>query len=153
MILAIDPGKSGGVAFRDNFGGTSAYAMPQSEYDLMTYIKSYKLQDTVVAVVEKVQGYVGGEGAPGSAMFNFGYGYGYIVGVLAALDIPTHLIRPQQWQSALQLGKSKDYPTKPAWKRHLRDEAQRRYPHLKVTLATADALLILTASHQLIPGI
>ena len=101
------------------------------------------------AFVEEVGGYIG-RPQPGSAMFKFGRNFGYILGTLSALDIPVTLIKPQKWQKQLGLGTSKGM-TKTQWKNKLKAEAQRRHPKLKVTLMTADALLILDAATTYLP--
>lgn len=53
------------------------------------------------------------------------------------------LVRPQVWQKVFNLGTAASCASKSEWKNKLKAEAQRRFPHLPVTLATADALLIL----------
>jgi len=151
-FIAIDPGKSGGIAVRYPDGKEIASAMPNTDSDLLDYIAGLasgcKCDDfELQAIVEKVGGFAG-VGHPGSRMFSFGQGYGFLLGVLMALSIPVQLIRPQQWQAKLQLGKASAHKNKSAWKRHLRDEARRRFPSLKPTLATADALLMLDACWQ-----
>ena len=150
--IAIDPGKSGGIAVRYPDGRVVAFAMPNEDGDLLDYIAGLesgcRCDDwDIQAVVEKVSGFAG-VGHPGSRMFSFGQSYGFLLGALMAMSIPVQLIRPQQWQAKLQLGKASTHGSKAAWKRHLRDEARRRFPSLKPTLATADALLMLDACWQ-----
>ena len=53
------------------------------------------------------------------------------------------LVRPQTWQKDFGLGTASRCASKSEWKNKLKAEAQRRFPHLGVTLQTADALLIL----------
>jgi hypothetical protein len=53
------------------------------------------------------------------------------------------LVRPQVWQKAFGLGTASACASKSIWKNKLKAEAQRRFPHLKVTHKTGDALLIL----------
>lgn len=144
--FAIDPGKSGGIAVRYPGDNVQAYKMPATEGDLRDlFVRLYNPDNATVAYVEKVGGYIGGPGAPGSAMFNFGRNHGFTLGLLSALYIRTELITPQQWQKRLSLGTSKGMkPTE--WKNKLKAEAQRRFPELTVTLYTADALLILEAT-------
>ena len=138
-IIAIDPGASGGIAiFKD--GSTSCYKMPE-ESELAGEIEAASFGNESVVILENVGGFVKGCPAPGSAMFNFGAGWGYIQGLCAGLKIPVHLVRPQKWQGWLGLGKSEGNKT--AWKNKLKNEAKRRYPNLTVTHSTADALLIL----------
>jgi hypothetical protein len=93
--------------------------------------------------VEEVGGYIGGAGNTGSTMFKFGRNFGFILGVLAALEVPMRLVKPQEWQRGLGLGNSKSHATKSDWKNHLKGRAQQLYPACVVTLKTADALLIL----------
>lgn len=107
----------------------------------------------VRVVVEKVGGFVGGgppcplchqpkNRSPGSAMFNFGMGYGSILGMLTAMDVPFEEVTPQRWQGAFgvePMGKGGDQAEH---KRRLKELAQSLFPSLKVTLATADALLL-----------
>jgi len=144
--FAVDPGKSGGIAVRYPGDNVLAFKMPPTEGDLRDlFVRLYNPDNPTVAYVEKVGGYIGGPGAPGSAMFNFGRNHGFTLGLLSALYIRTELITPQQWQKRLSLGTSKGMkPTE--WKNKLKAEAQRRFPDMKVTLYTADALLILEAT-------
>ena len=150
VTVAIDPGHSGGIAVRYPHS-VAAYPMPDTDADTLDTLREIIATARregwpVSAVVEKVGGYVGGKGQPGSAMFTFGESFGFLCGCLMALEIPLRLVRPQQWQAALQLGKSTGHASKAAWKRHLRAEAARRFPQLRPTLATADALLLLDAA-------
>ena len=144
--FAIDPGKQGGIAVRYAGDKVHAFSMPATEGDLRDlFVRLYNPDNPTVAYVEKVGGYIGGPGAPGSAMFNFGRNFGFILGALSALYIRQQLITPQQWQKRLGLGTSKGM-TPVQWKNKLKEEAQRRFPEIKVTLKTADALLILEAT-------
>jgi hypothetical protein len=148
ILIAIDPGQSGGIAVAYGTDVLNVMSMPPTEgdvHDVLAEVAAVALHEgwLVVAVIEEVGGYVGGGGQPGSAMFKFGRGFGFLLGVLAALKIRTELVRPQKWQAALSLGNSKSHASKTAWKNHLKAKAQKLYPNVKVTLATADALLLL----------
>ena len=160
VIIAIDPGKSGGYAVHwghsDSYIGTqprgvSVYKMPESEVELIDQIKSVKSyageeKYEIEAVIETVGGYIGGKGAPGSSMFNFGFSTGFVHGALIALQIPLHEIRPQEWQKRVNAGNSKAHASKAAWKRHLVNLAKKHFPSVSgINLSTADALLILEA--------
>lgn len=140
-MIAIDPGASGGIACVTINGLVEAEKMPETEGDVLNKLKNLKTyHDTII--IEQVGGYVGGAGSPGSAMFNFGRGFGFLLGVAMTLGYRILMVRPQAWQKALGLGNSKGM-TKTEWKNKLKAEAQRRFPKLSVTLSTADALLIL----------
>lgn len=161
-IIAIDPGKSGGYAVKwgltpaprgqiQTTRGITLHKMPESDVELVDHIRelvSNSADDGVEieAVIETVGGYVGGKGAPGSSMFNFGFSTGFIHGAIIALGIPLHEIRPQEWQKRVNAGESKAHASKPAWKRHLVNLAKKHFPQVNgINLHTADALLILEA--------
>ena len=171
VIIAIDPGASGAISVKHSDGTVMAHKMPDSPRGICDLLEPIKVTpDEVVAYIEEVGGYIGGAGAPGSAMFNFGEGYGVIKGILTALRIPFHLVRPQKWQKELGLGTKEKARAerlcgqvttaelkrvanlnagyKRDWKNKLKARAEREYPHLKVTLANCDALLILSYAKQ-----
>jgi hypothetical protein len=93
-------------------------------------------------VIEEVSGYIG-VAQPGSAAFKFGRNFGFLLGALQTLGVRVELIKPQRWQKALGLGNSRNFRSKTAWKNKLKGAAQRLHPQLKLTLATADAVLLL----------
>jgi hypothetical protein len=138
-ILAIDPGMSGGIAYHGH-GGIVLDSMPTTDQDVSTLILD-RLGITDVVYVEKVGGYVGGKGAPGSAMFNFGRNVGFIHGLIASTKTRVIEVTPQRWQKTLGAGTSKTHGK--GWKAHLKGLAQQRQPSLHITLKTADAVLIL----------
>ena len=116
IILGIDPGASGALAFADfEKGLLDIVDMPTVQVKRMTSIKReispamlaaiIKVRHPDVAWLEKV-GAMPGNG--GSSMFQFGRGVGMIEGVLAALEIPVHYITPQKWQKAVQQREGKD---------------------------------------------
>jgi hypothetical protein len=120
--------------------------MPESANDLAALIDTinHAASSPPHAFLELVGGFIG-KGQPGSAMFKFGQSYGQVIGVLAALEIPTTLIRPQAWQKALSLGNSTSHE-KGKWKSHLATRAKQLYPKTKITLNTSDAVLIFHAA-------
>jgi hypothetical protein len=144
--IAIDPGAAGGVAVFAS-GKISCHAMPETQGDVIALLRAIKRAADVeglacVCVLEEVNGFVGKQ-QPGSAMFRFGEGYGFIKGCAQTLGIRLELVRPQVWQKPLGLGTASRCATKSAWKNKLKAEAQRRFPDQHVTHKTADALLIL----------
>ena len=145
-LIAIDPGASGGIAIEHNDGKRHFEPMPETEteiHQILSEVLAASLREHVgaYAVLEQVGGFTG-EGQPGSAMFRFGRGVGVIVGLLVAMGIPFIEVRPQAWQSAIGTG-TRGTRSKPEWKRHLKDLAQKRNPGAKITLKTADAALML----------
>ena len=152
-LIGIDVGASGGIAVRTGRDEIAAFAMPPTQGDVLELLAGIITTarsggGDVRAVVEKVGGYIGGRGGTGSAMFNFGMGYGFILGVLASHRVRVELVTPQKWQKELSLGNSKSHATKTAWKNHLKARAQQLFPSQKVTLKTADALLILEYANR-----
>ncbi len=143
-ILAVDPGSSGGMAWR--IGSTvECCPMPDTEGGVLHRLRQIAIAaggpGELAAYVEQVGGYTG-QAQPGSAMFNFGRGYGFLLGVLACLGIRTELVSPQRWQKPLGIGTSTGL-SRPEWKRKLKVKAEQLFPSQPVTLKTCDALLIL----------
>ena len=148
-IVAIDPGLSGGLAV-SRFGKTECWPMPETQGDLLALVREIRTATAVeagelVCVLEEVSGFAG-KAQPGSAMFRFGEHFGFVKGVIQTLEIRLVLVRPQVWQKGFGLGTASSCASKTEWKNKLKAEAQRRFPHLNVTLKTADALLILEHS-------
>ena len=142
-LIAIDPGKSGGVAWMDLEGVVSTANMPDTVGGIVSLLRELKVRGLNEAILERVGGYIAGTPTPGSFMFRFGESYGVIQGCLAALGFRYELVLPQKWQKPLALGTRGSAGGSSEWKRRLKSEAERRFPNLDVTLKTADALLIL----------
>jgi hypothetical protein len=147
--LAIDPGASGGLALYKKDGTVEAHPLPSLTYDALdelinTDAESAFSQYTVV--IEDVPKFAG-RMIPSSATATLHFGFGYLCGHFEARGYRVIKVTPQTWQKTIGIGKKGDLSSA-QWKRKLRDEAQRRYPALKVSLATADALLLLDHARQ-----
>jgi hypothetical protein len=142
VVIGIDPGASGGIAWRTQNEPIQAVAMPATEGDQIELIRDLIGTGEAIAFVEQVGGYTG-KGQPGSAMFNFGRSFGFTLGILQTLGVRVELVLPQKWQKPLSLGTATACATRTEWKNKLKSCAQRLYPALKPTLATSDAILIL----------
>lgn len=152
IILAIDPGASGGIAYNEPGTGMKALPMPQTEASValvIAQVAALRLRHGVdcIAYMEQVGGYVkpGDDDdrenrQPGHTMFKFGRGVGVVVGALLSRGIVPIEVHPRVWQKPF-LFAPKGTPQDER-KRMLRDAAQRKFPALKVTLKTADALLL-----------
>lgn len=138
--LGIDPGKSGGMAVLHG-PDVDAVAMPKTEGDILHWILACNYNYRSIAVIEKVSGFIG-QGHPGSAMFNFGCGYGGLRMALLASAIPFEETAPRRWQKAMGIPPRKRAESKTQWKNRLKARAQQLFPGIDVTLSTADALLI-----------
>ncbi len=105
-LAAIDPGLSGGLAILKD-GEVTARPMPLGGKDLDLVLISQWLKDSSpgLVIVEKVHS-MPGQGV--ASMFKFGQGYGAILGIAAALTIPTELVTPQAWKKVVLAGSAKD---------------------------------------------
>ena len=136
FLVAVDPGVSGGMAlWRPGKEITLKKFTDEVEY--IAFIKS--IRGSGRAIVEHVPKYIGNE-MRASHSFTLGHNVGFEIGVLMALNIPVELVRPQKWQGPLSGLKGLKGPPR---KRALKEHAKILYPGLKITLANADALLIL----------
>lgn len=142
VYLGIDPGASGGLA-SIAADGTKAVSMPQTERDIWEWFYEFHPDMNPFAIIEKVGGYIQREGGnPGSAMFKFGMSYGGLRMALVAAGIPFDEVTPQAWQKALGISSRGKTETRGMFKNRLKAKAQQLFPSVKVTLATADALLL-----------
>jgi hypothetical protein len=168
MIIAIDPGVSGGIAWH-NGREADVVKMPDTPQEILAAfqgMKSAMLQgdSNICAVFEKIAGYVPGNS--GKSAVVFAMNRGYIEMALIACKIPCDPPRgvlPTTWQDAIGVPKfplpKKEKNETPEQKkarktivarlkadrkRSIKDMMQRLYPHLTVNLGTADALGILT---------
>lgn len=148
LIIAIDPGAKGATAVRYPDGKTAVFPFiseseqRESVLNLEAYCRAEKCKGE--ATIEHVDGFCG-NASPGSAMFNFGRNFGFHLGLLAGCGFSVELVRPSVWQkgfpkTAKIVDKAK---AKREHKAALKEIAARKFPEIKVTLANADALLIL----------
>lgn len=152
IIIGIDPGSSGGIAWNEPEKGIQAVKMPATETEVVALLYGIRERtrgkESIRAYCELVTGYVkhdkddGEENKnrqPGHTMFKFGRGVGVLQGAcLAIFGKPMIEVHPNVWQKPLFVPKG----SKTERKNYMKRAAQRRYPQLKVTLSTADALLI-----------
>jgi hypothetical protein len=139
ITLAIDPGASGGIAWIDAVRDElCAVPMPEGMTAQADFLRSLAVSGAK-AIVERVGTYMPGNSGPAAA--TFARHCGHIDAMLYCLGIPIAANpTPQTWQK--QLGTwPKD---KQERKRAIKEAMARRYPHLSVTLKTADALALLT---------
>ena len=108
-IVGIDPGQKGALVFLDYSGAiTEVEDMPcigkeVNAHMLSRLIQGYGPVDT--AVVEQAHS-MPKQGVAG--VFNYGVGYGKILGVLAALDIPIVHLPSSKWKKHWGLGTDKN---------------------------------------------
>ncbi len=136
LILGIDPGKSGGLAWLSTGAAAAASKMPATERDLWGSIAASARH---FAYIEKV-GAMPGQGV--TSMFSFGQNYGMLRAFLIAAAIPFETVTPAVWQREFKLPTVKNAGSKVAKKNAHKARAQELFPTLKITHAIADALLI-----------
>lgn len=138
-FIGIDPGQSGGIGVI-NGAGSYVDKMPDTERDLFNYLVSVVAQSScglrgeceIIAFIEQVHS-MPRQGVASS--FKFGMSYGMLRMALICTGIPFESVTPQKWQKELQcLSKGDKNVTK--------KRAQELFPQLKITHATADAILL-----------
>jgi crossover junction endodeoxyribonuclease RuvC len=108
MIIGIDPGLSGAVAALHYDGGLAwVQDLPvvNNNIDPVTFHMLLRQHDISLAVVEQVHS-MPKQGVAG--VFKFGKGYGAVLGVIAAHEIPLAEPTPSQWKQGMGLGKDKE---------------------------------------------
>jgi hypothetical protein len=107
-IAAFDPGLSGAIAFYyPEHDRISVEDMPvvAGDVDGATLAARIRQFEPDLAIVE-IASSRPGQGV--SSVFKFGCGYGVVLGVLAALDVPTHLVAPSKWKKHFGLSADKE---------------------------------------------
>ena len=104
MTIAIDPGKSGGIAYRDTNGSVHAVPMPDTVADLDRLLRALVCPESV-CFIEELPMYRGKMNLRSTAVLfrNFGQ----IEGVLASLKCRVEYLKPDWWQKALRLGRAR----------------------------------------------
>lgn len=138
-IIGIDPGASGGIAWICD-GKPCVEKMPETLQDLWDLICDMKTDGgDFVAYLEQVSS------SPQMGVvssFSFGRGYGNLEMALTAAGIPFERVRPQVWQKSLGCMTKGDKNVSKA-------RAQELFPQLKITHATADAILLAEFGRRL----
>jgi len=139
MLVAIDPGVSGGIAWKDNDGIVQAAPMPDTQGDIVDHLRFLKSHGNVTAVyLERTGGYMPGNSGPSAC--KFARGCGFLEGAVMALAMPLIEVAPHNWMKAIG-----SFPSdKRERKNAIKNLMQARYPHLTITLSTSDALGLLT---------
>jgi hypothetical protein len=145
MYLAIDPGVSGGVAWVNEVGLVQAVPMPETETDLRDLLEPLIKYNSSACFLEELPRFTGK--MSGSSMATMFQSYGLIRGLLVSYRCQLIAMPPKKWQAHHGLGTKATHGDR--WKAHLKGKAQNLFPNLKVTLKTADALLILVAGRNL----
>lgn len=144
LTIGVDPGLSGAIAMLDEHGDVVFVDdLPVVRDNKLAWIDGGELQSLIInwrqgrqctAMIERVNA-MPKQGV--SSSFQFGVGFGSILGVLQAMAIPIEFVRPTNWKKAMNLG---------ADKKAALHKARLLYPDVDLRLAKhegrAEALLI-----------
>ena len=143
LKIAIDPGWSGAMVWQAEGLTTFVEKCPATAADMNHLVENVvavrALGYEPRCVLERVSAFPG-QGV--TSVWKFSANYHLWQGMLTAHRIPYQLVSPAKWQKhlgGLPSGKDK----KKERKNQIKAFAQRLYPHLRVTLASADALAML----------
>jgi hypothetical protein len=134
FYIGIDPGYSGGMALLSADGVLwAACKCDMTESDVADKLRRWTSgPHPCKAVIEKVHS-MPKQGV--SSSFKFGMSYGFLRGLLVGLKIPFEEVSPQRWQKYMQCLTHGDKNVSKA-------KAQQLFPSVKITHATADAILL-----------
>lgn len=133
IYFGIDPGKSGAISaiWDDGQPFVSSCKLSDTEADIVDWLRGFDLTDAM-ATIERVSS------SPQMGVvssFTFGRSYGFLRGLLTGLKIPYEEVAPVTWQKVMN-ARSKGN------KNITKERAQQLWPHLKITHANADSLLL-----------
>ena len=104
IYIGIDPGKSGAMAMIGEDGIT---VLPVSETTYLAHLRalSQPSRENARVCLEHVSA-MPGQGV--TSMFNFGKGFGWILGALDAFGLSYELVRPQKWKKEFSITADKN---------------------------------------------
>jgi crossover junction endodeoxyribonuclease RuvC len=120
-IVGIDPGKKGAIVAMSD-GEILLHSMPEDVGELINILTSYVSDSHVF--LEKAQS-MPGQGV--SSLFNYGVGFGTILGIIATLKIPHTLVHPKTWCKVMHQG-----TTAGDAKARSLEAARRLFPHVQL---------------------
>ncbi len=150
-IVGIDPGKHGGFAVWGEETVTT-YKMPEELDDIYSLILHLHESDETRFFVEQIPKFCGAaqfgrKNVFGASMATLYGNYMLAVGICLGIGNPATHLTPQKWQKLVEC-QNVDKLDRGPWKNKLKARAQELFPGLKVTLDTADALLICFVGRQ-----
>jgi crossover junction endodeoxyribonuclease RuvC len=107
IILGIDPGVTGGIAFLRDDGSLTVYDIPVAggEVNVDFCAQIVRALAPKVAIIERASA-MPKQGV--SSTFKFGQAYGALRAVVAVLEIPQHLVTPSKWKAHFRLDSDKE---------------------------------------------
>ena len=152
LYIGIDPGKSGGIAsiycFDDGGRAVKVINMPEDDGELFRRLSGMSKWSgqQVFVMLERAHAMPRKVRKGGIANFKMGESYGRIKMALAAARIQFEEVAAIRWQNVMQCRTGGD-------KRVTRTKAMAMFSGIRVTHATADALLIAEYCRRLRLGI
>ena len=148
LLVAVDPGVSGAIVTSHDNLGVESYNMPGTDWEVCKLVADITTKANKVVLYLEEPPLYAGRNLPGYSIGKLMWNTGVLYGAAVACGWEVHRVRPAIWQKAHPVGTKGDLTTT-AWKNKLKARAGELYgsvPGLKVTLANADALLILDAA-------
>lgn len=151
MILAVDPGARGAVAWVHDADGAPGL-ISLAGHDLVQLFLRFQSishlaleNEPRIAYLEENTGFIAGSPRTGASMYAFGRHTGRIEMALASLGFEIRRVRPLAWQKALSAPKRRSREPHSAFKGRLATFARETNPSLssRITKDAADALLVL----------
>ena len=158
-LVAIDPGRSGGIAWLDWLGDVHGAALPAATIPRLDRVREllHEVRPTLV-VIEDVGYHRSGNAAQASA--SLARQVGELEATVRALDLEIFWVNPKTWPKCEPLTLLPRCPRMPkdadsAEKKRIRGAFSRQrknlikrmmaetYPNIRMTLATADAVAML----------
>lgn len=139
--VGVDPGVGGGMSVINGIsGGIELYKLKDAtESDIANWLDIQTEGRRRFGVIERVAS------TPQMGVcsaFTFGRSYGFLRGILIGLEVPFEEVSPQKWQKEIGCLTKGD-------KNISKAKAQQLFPGLKLTHATADALLLAEYARRL----
>lgn len=144
IIIGIDPGKSGGIAWIDENVAIFAQNCPDDVDKMTSLIKEITNKKKCVCYLEAVHAFPT-DGR--SSAFKFGMNFGIWQGILSSFNVKVVLVTPQKWQK--RLGK---LPKIKKERKNMIKQIASDMSGLKTTLKTADAILLALHGYEELYG-
>jgi hypothetical protein len=99
LYMGIDPGSKGFISIQQN-GAWEHYSIEDNDlYQLSHIMQEIRYShEQIACVIEDVHAIWG---SSAKSTFSFGFNKGYLIGLLAANNIPYTLVQPKEWQKLL----------------------------------------------------
>ena len=151
-ILAIDPGMGGGIALKHK-NTSFTWNMPKTNLEFRELLDRIEEDyGKFICFIERVQMWVGdadsGNRGKHFRIVKMTNQYNALIAIMEARMVPINEVAPITWQKELNLFFPKE--EKQVRKNKYKRFAQKKFPLLKPTLKTSDALCILQYGIQIV---